>query len=453
MQGGTSTDVSRFGGKLEHVFESVTAGVTIQAPQLDISTVAAGGGSMLFYRNGLFVVGPDSASAHPGPACYRKGGPLTVTDANLFLGRLHVDSFPKIFGKTEDQPLDYEASAKLFRELTDRINKEEGGHLTPEEVACGFIDVANETMARPIRGLTEGRGWSTGDHNLSCFGGAGGQHASAIAAALGIHNVIVHKYSSVLSAYGMALADVAVDFSEPSSETYTKNALKTISPKIETLKQKALSQLEAQGVAKEDIQYEVYLNMRYLGSDTSMMILEREGQDFDSSFKQEHRREFSFNLDKPLIVDDVRVRGIGKSPELKGAGSGNFARDLEKLERLQLEKSKAFATQPIYFRESGQADCPIYRISDLKPGSLVNGPAIILDNTQTILVHPSNIATILTDHVFIDVGLGPRKKIDISKVDPILLSVFGSRFMSIAEQMGRTLQKTSISLQIKERLE
>ena len=193
--------------------------------------------------------------------------------------------------------------------------------------------------------------------------------------------------------------------------------------------------------------------MRYLGSDTSMMILEREGQDFDSSFKQEHRREFSFNLDKPLIVDDVRVRGIGKSPELKGAGSGNFARDLEKLERLQLEKSKAFATQPIYFRESGQADCPIYRISDLKPGSLVNGPAIILDNTQTILVHPSNIATILTDHVFIDVGLGPRKKIDISKVDPILLSVFGSRFMSIAEQMGRTLQKTSISLQIKERLE
>lgn len=175
--GGTSTDVSRFGGSLEHCFETTTAGVTIQSPQLDINTVAAGGGSRLFFRNGLFVVGPESAGAHPGPACYRKGGPLAVTDANAVLGRLHVDSFPKIFGKTEDQPLDIEASKKLFVELTARINEETGTNLTIEEVASGFVDVANETMARPIRALTEARGYSTADHRLSCFGGAGGQHA------------------------------------------------------------------------------------------------------------------------------------------------------------------------------------------------------------------------------------------------------------------------------------
>jgi 5-oxoprolinase (ATP-hydrolysing) len=160
--GGTSTDVSRFGGSFEHVFESVTAGVTIQSPQLDINTVAAGGGSILFWRNGLFVVGPESASSHPGPACYRKGGPLTVTDANLFLGRLIPDLFPKIFGENEDQPLDLEIVREKFIALTDVINRDTGDSLTPEEVACGFLDVANETMCRPIRALTEGKGYDIG---------------------------------------------------------------------------------------------------------------------------------------------------------------------------------------------------------------------------------------------------------------------------------------------------
>ena len=211
--GGTSTDVSRYGsGRYDHVFETTTAGVTIQSPQLDINTVAAGGGSRLFFKNGLFVVGPESASAHPGPACYRKGGPLTITDANLFLGRLVPDFFPKIFGKTESEALDPGASEKLFNELTETINKElEGGNrekMTPDEVTYGFIKVANETMTRPIRSLTEARGHDTSKHRLATFGGAGGQHAVAIAEALGIRQILIHRYSSVLSAYGMALADV-----------------------------------------------------------------------------------------------------------------------------------------------------------------------------------------------------------------------------------------------------
>lgn len=216
--GGTSTDVSRYGGHLEHIFESTTAGVTIQSPQLDISTVAAGGGSILTWRNGLFTVGPESASSHPGPACYRKGGPLTVTDANLFLGRLLPQHFPKIFGKGENAPLDADIVRRKFDELTTTINSDTGNSMSPREVACGFLDVANETMCRPIRALTEGKGYDIGayltghdvsrlttktaSHNLSVFGGAGGQHACDVARKLGISTVIIHKYSSILSAFG-----------------------------------------------------------------------------------------------------------------------------------------------------------------------------------------------------------------------------------------------------------
>ena len=201
--GGTSTDVSRFGGTFDHVFETTTAGVTIQSPQLDINTVAAGGGSILFWENGLFRVGPESAGAHPGPAAYRKGGPLTITDANLLLGRLLPEYFPKIFGPSEDQPLDIDIVRQKFGKLAEDIQRDTGRTVTPEEVALGFIEVANETMCRPIRSLTEARGFDIDSHNLAVFGGAGGQHACEIAENLGISRVVMHKYSSLLSAYGM----------------------------------------------------------------------------------------------------------------------------------------------------------------------------------------------------------------------------------------------------------
>lgn len=203
--GGTSTDVSRFGGTFDHVFETTTAGVTIQSPQLDINTVAAGGGSILFWENGLFRVGPESAGAHPGPAAYRKGGPLTITDANLLLGRLLPEYFPKIFGPNEDQSLDVDVVRRKFEELTRDIRKDTGRETTVEEVALGFIEVANETMCRPIRSLTEARGFEIDLHNLAVFGGAGGQHACGIAENLGISRVVMHKYSSLLSAYGKTL--------------------------------------------------------------------------------------------------------------------------------------------------------------------------------------------------------------------------------------------------------
>ncbi|GAA6020774.1 hypothetical protein JCM10207_002019 [Rhodosporidiobolus poonsookiae] len=454
--GGTSTDVSRYGGAFEHVTETETAGVTIQAPQLDINTVAAGGGSILHWQNSMFAVGPDSASSHPGPACYRKGGPLAVTDANLFLGRIHVDSFPKIFGPTEDQPLDYEIVKQKFEELAVQINSETGSKYTAHEVASGFIRVANETMAKPIRQLTESKGYLTTEHLLASFGGAGGQHACAIAGLLGIHNVVVHKYSSVLSAFGMALADTAVDKTEPSALVYSADVVSTVSERLAALRQVALDDLLDQHVPEDSIVYEDYLNLRYRGSDTALMVLKEEGADFKDLFYGAHRREFGFLLadSTDVLVDDIRVRAIGKGGRGGSVETRSYVEDLHAVQKKAVKASTAIATTQTFFEEfEGLVETPVYRLEQLQPGDVVAGPAIILDATQTIVLAPSNSATILYDHVWIDVGLGERKALSTEKIDPIALSVFGNRFMSIAERMGRTLQRTATSLQIKERLD
>ena len=316
--GGTSTDVSRFSGTYDHVFETTTAGISIQSPQLDIKTVAAGGGSMLFWRNGLFVVGPDSASAHPGPACYRKGGPLTVTDANLFLGRLLPEYFPQIFGPNEDQSLDTQVTAKKFAELTAVINQEQRAkgqiEFTPEQVALGFLNVADESMSRPIRALTEARGHNTSAHNLACFGGAGGQHACSVAAVLGISRIIIHKYSSILSAYGMALADVVNETQQPAAGVFDRSTQDSFQAKLEVLAHQSSAVLESQGFAPKNIKHELYLNMRHAGTSTSFMILKGQDWDFGKEFEKRHQIEFGFSTkDKPILVDDIRVRSIGSS--------------------------------------------------------------------------------------------------------------------------------------------
>lgn len=292
--------------------------MTIQSPQLDINTVAAGGGSILFWEHGLFKVGPASAGAHPGPASYRKGGPLTVTDANLFLGRLIPSYFPSIFGPHEDAPLDGQIVAEKFRELTDKINAETGRNMTPEEVANGYIDVANEAMCRPIRAITEARGFETGAHNLAVFGGAGGQHACEIANKLGMTRVIIHKLSSILSAYGMALAEVVQESQEPSSEILTAESLPRLQERVVALKQNVKRGLLAQGIKENDIKYEVYLHLRYQGTETNLMIIEPKDGDFRAAFEKEHLRElaFIFPSERKVLIDDVRVRGVGESGEV-----------------------------------------------------------------------------------------------------------------------------------------
>ena len=470
--GGTSTDVSRYGsGRYDHVFETTTAGVTIQSPQLDINTVAAGGGSRLFWRNGLFVVGPESASAHPGPACYRKGGPLAITDANLFLGRLLPDFFPKIFGENEDEGLDAKQSGKLFRDLADEINRDVAGddkskEMSIDEIAYGFIKIANETMTRPIRSLTEARGHDTSRHRLATFGGAGGQHAVAIAEALGITQILVHRYSSVLSAYGMALADVVDERQEPESKVWSdeRDVRKYLQDKMEDLKQRSEEALKEQGFAEDKIEFEEYLNMRYRGTESALMIIkpnkeeatgEYDGDEwaFEKAFIKQHEQEFGFTLpDRDIIIDDVRARGIGKTFE---GLEKTVDEQLKEIKPNDLGKGdKEYDRRQVYF-EGGRQDTPIYKLEDISTGDRIKGPAILADGTQTIVVTPGASALLIDTHVVINIGevSGQDKKVDTKAVDPIMLSIFAHRFMAIAEQMGRALQKTSVSTNVKERLD
>lgn len=449
--GGTSTDVSRYDGKLEHTFENTISGVTVMAPQLDINTVAAGGGSILFWRHGLFVVGPESAGAHPGPACYRKGGPLTVTDANLFLGRLLPDYFPKIFGPNENEPLDVEVTRQKFTELADKINAETGHRKTPEEIALGFIQVANESMAKPIRALTEARGYDTSAHNLACFGGAGGQHACAIASSLSIKTVIVHRYSSILSAYGMALADVVHEAQEPASGALTASAMEIINGRIEILKAKVTEALTADGIEETRIQYEVYLNLRYQGTDNTLMVLRPDGGDFGAAFIQEHQREFSFTFPgRNILVEDIRVRGVGKAISVPPEAPQP---ELRSITALAIGEESRDDSTEVYFADLGRVTTPVFFLEHLKPGSFIQGPAMIIDKTQTIVVEPHASATILSRHVILNVQSVKNQVDNATVVDPIKLSIFGHRFMSVADQMSRMFQKTSVSTNIKERLD
>lgn len=455
--GGTSTDVSRYAGQYEHVFESTTAGVTIQAPQLDVNTVAAGGGSCLVFRSGLFVVGPESAGAHPGPVCYRKGGPLTVTDANLALGRLLPEYFPKIFGEDEMQPLDKQATLNAFAVLTDEINtflasQDEGKPaMTVEEVAMGFIRVANEAMCRPIRALTQAKGYDTRQHVLACFGGAGAQHACSIARSLGMSKVAVHKYAGILSAYGMACADVVHEAQEPAARTYELENFAYIDEQLTTLEKRCIDKLKEQGFSDEQIITKAFLHLRYLGTDCALMCSPAitaqtdspKHGDFRHNFLERYQNEFGFTIpNRKIMVDDIRVRGVGRA----------VAKLEESAEKATSEPVSDKITE-VYFESSGYQKTPVYIFSELHANHTIPGPAIIMDKLSTILVEPDCIAKITeTGDICIDIGSGDHTIIG-TELDAIQLSIFSHRFMSIAEQMGRVLQRTAISTNIKERLD
>uniref|UniRef100_A0A8C7SLX5 5-oxoprolinase, ATP-hydrolysing n=1 Tax=Oncorhynchus mykiss TaxID=8022 RepID=A0A8C7SLX5_ONCMY len=443
--GGTSTDVSRYAGHYEHVFEATTAGVTLQAPQLDINTVAAGGGSRLFFRSGMFVVGPESAGAHPGPACYRKGGPLTVTDANLALGRLLPSYFPRIFGPGEDEPLSSEETMEHFQQLTREINHflytNQSQKMSMEEVAMGFIRVANEAMCRPIRALTQAKGHDTSQHVLACFGGAGGQHACAIAQALGMKTVFIHKYSGVLSAYGLALADVVEEVQEPCSLQYNPRSFSELDHRVEQLTQRCTETLRDRGFSSSQITTEVFLHLRYEKTDCALMVTATgypgnsrscKSGDFRSAFTKRYLQEFGFTIpDRPIMVDDIRVRGSGKSG-IKSVTNTKMGSGILK---------------------DGYLDTSVYLWEELPCDHNIPGPAIIIDKNSTILVEPSCVAHLTEGgDVCIAVGSDPHCLLG-TELNTVQLSIFSHRFMSIAEQMGRVLQRTSISTNIKERLD
>ncbi|MQM02247.1 hypothetical protein Taro_035008 [Colocasia esculenta] len=451
--GGTSTDVSRYDGSYEQVLATQIAGAIIQAPQLDINTVAAGGGSKLKFQFGAFRVGPESVGAHPGPVCYRKGGELAVTDANLILGTVIPDYFPAIFGPSEDRPLDVETTRKEFEKLSACINSfrksqdPSAKDMTVEEIALGFVNVANETMCRPIRQLTEMKGHETRNHALACFGGAGPQHACAIARSLGMSEVIIHRFCGILSAYGMGLADVVEEAQEPYSSVYGPESVLEASRREDSLIKQVKQKLRSQGFGDESIRTESYLNLRYEGTDTAIMVKrlkEGDENDFASEFVKLFQQEYGFKLqNRKIIICDVRVRGIGVTNILK-------PRELVPASGTPIPEGQ----YRIYFG-NGWQDTPLFKLENLGYGHSLKGPAIIMNGNSTVIVEPECKAIITKyGNIRIEINSTPITIKSAENVaDVVQLSIFNHRFMGIAEQMGRTLQRTSISTNIKERLD
>lgn len=453
--GGTSTDVSRYAGNYEQVLETQIAGAVIQAPQLDINTVAAGGGSKLKFQFGAFKVGPESVGAHPGPVCYRKGGELAITDANLVLGYVIPDYFPSIFGPNEDQPLDVVATREEFKKLAMQINSYRktqdplANDMSVEEIALGFVNVANETMCRPIRQLTEMKGHETKNHALGCFGGAGPQHACAIARALGMKEVLVHRLCGILSAYGMGLADVIEEAQEPYSAVYCPESIQEASRREANLMEQVKDKLQAQGFWDENIKAETYLNLRYEGTDTAIMVKKQEREngsafDYAAEFVKLFEQEYGFKLqNRNIVVCDVRVRGIGATNILKPKGQETTS---------GTPKSERF--YKVFFH-GGWQETPLFKLENLGYGHTLLGPAIIMNGNSTVIVEP-NCTAIITKYGNIKIeieSIQSTAKVSDKVADVVQLSIFNHRFMGIAEQMGRTLQRTSISTNIKERLD
>ncbi|KAJ9159725.1 hypothetical protein P3X46_025204 [Hevea brasiliensis] len=453
--GGTSTDVSRYAGIYEQVIETQIAGAIIQAPQLDINTVAAGGGSKLKFQFGAFRVGPESVGAHPGPVCYRKGGELAVTDANLILGFVIPDYFPSIFGPNEDQPLDIKATREEFEKLAKQINSYRKSQdpsakdMTVEDVALGFVNVANETMCRPIRQLTEMKGHETRNHALACFGGAGPQHACAIARSLGMKEVLIHKFCGILSAYGMGLADVVEEAQEPYSAVYGPESVLEASHRKDMLLKQVKQKLQAQGFREANITTETYLNLRYEGTDTSIMVrghVNKDGSvcDYAVEFVKLFQQEYGFKLqNRNILICDVRVRGVGVTNILKP----------QVLEPIS-GSPRVEGHYNVYFGK-GWHLAPLFKLENLGPGHIIPGPAIIMNGNSTVIVEP-NCKAIITKYGNIKIEIESNistVKISEKVADVVQLSIFNHRFMGIAEQMGRTLQRTSISTNIKERLD
>ncbi len=469
--GGTSTDVSRYDGSLKLSFENDIAGTTVRSPQLDILTVAAGGGSRLFYRNGMFTVGPESSGAHPGPVCYKKGGYLSITDANAVLGRIVPAHFPHIFGQEENEPLDVEASRAAFEILAKEINRDREKPLSIEAIAYGYLKVANDTMAKPIVEVSISRGFELTSHALASFGGAGGQHACAIAGDLGISEVIIHRYAGILSAFGMGQADIVTNEQISLDQTLSDRVLETIESDFEALEAKY-----------PGADFKRMLSMRYEGTDFAMLVevespsLEQHAtrrQDsspakptpahsnpglkskskkqnaahssFEEGFVRAYQKHFGFTLDLPIIIDELQLQVRTVTKKLGRPTLPRSTHPKEPLETTQL------------YGESGWQDAALYRLSDLEWDDCILGPAIVIDQSSTIVIEEGSTAALNAyGDLILTVDTGQKNKTkhmaetDLNAID---LSIFANLFISIARQMGAVLQNAAVSTNIKERLD
>jgi len=441
--GGTSTDVSHFAGEFEREYETQVAGVRLRSPMLSIHTVAAGGGSILHFDGSRYRAGPDSAGADPGPACYRKDGPLTVTDANVLLGRIQPDHFPRVFGENGDQPLDADITKAKFTELSERIAQATGDTRGPEQVAAGFIEIAVANMANAIKKISVQRGYDVTEYVLNVFGGAGGQHACAVADALGMTRVLIHPLAGVLSAYGIGLADIIAMRERAVEEPLTPDLIETLPDTIKPLEQGARAEVSHEGVPPERITATHRAHLRYQGTDTAVIVPVASLEEMTAAFEAEYARRFSFLMPgKPVLVEAVSVEVTGAQERYED--TDNPLRSARKdPERVRM------------FTGGTWAEVDLYQRSGLPPGHTVTGPAILTEDLATTVVEPGwqAVVTGRGDLLLSRVAARPARAAAGTDVDPVKLEIFNNLFMSVAEQMGVRLQATAHSVNIKERLD
>jgi 5-oxoprolinase (ATP-hydrolysing) len=444
--GGTSTDVSHYAGEFERVFETQVAGVRMRAPMMSIHTVAAGGGSILHFDGSRYRVGPDSAGANPGPASYRRGGPLTVTDCNVMLGKIQPWHFPKLFGPGADQPLDVDAVRAGFMHMAAAIGRSTGETPAPEAVAEGFIRIAVGNMANAIKQISVQRGHDVTEYALTSFGGAGGQHACLVADALGMKTVFIHSLAGVLSAYGMGLADQGAMRERAIERRLGEIEDAALQGELETLAELARAALLAQGVAPERIEVLRRVHLRYEGTDSSIVVSFGSREQMQAAFEQAYRRRFSFLMPgKALVVEAVSSEALGRSdaPPEQPLESGAVRPPARPHEAVSM------------FGDGQWRITGVYRRQDIGPGDTIAGPAIIAEANATTVVEQGWQADVTPyNHLVLRrVEALPERHAIGTTVDPVMLEIFNNLFMSIAEQMGLRLQNTAYSVNIKERLD
>jgi 5-oxoprolinase (ATP-hydrolysing) len=437
--GGTSTDVSHFAGTFEREFETQVAGVRMRAPMMSIHTVAAGGGSILRFDGARMRVGPQSAGANPGPASYRRGGPLAVTDANVLLGKIQPHYFPHVFGPQANEPLNRDVVQKQFNALAKDMQR------PAEAIAEGFVHIAVQQMANAIKKISVARGYDVTRYTLQCFGGAGGQHACLVADALGMTRVLVHPMAGVLSAYGMGLADQNVMREKAVEQLLSAEVLPHLQQTMEALTKSAQAEFSQQAVDIAHLEVHQRVHVRYLGSDAALVVPFGSLQAMQQAFEKAYQQRFAFLMaNKPLMVEAVSVEVL-----LKGEALAEQVHALHPLRNVpQRDTVKVFA--------NGEwRDAALVVREDLRPGDVLQGPAIIAEKNATTVIEPGWQARVSAlDHLVLERYLAKEAQFAVgTQADPVLLEVFNNLFMNIAEQMGLQLQNTAHSVNIKERLD
>ena len=441
--GGTSTDVCHYAGEFERAFETEVAGVRMRAPMMRIHTVAAGGGSILCFDGARFRVGPESAGADPGPACYGNGGPLCVTDCNVMLGKIQPEHFPRVFGPKADRPLDVAIVREKFEQLADEIHDATGRRMTPQQVAEGFLEIAIENMANAIKKISVQRGYDVAEYTLCCFGGAGAQHACGVADALGMQRIFLHPHAGVLSAYGMGLADLRQIIERSVEQPLEPALLRQLDGLRDELIEAGANALREQG-AEGLIEHETRLHLHYAGSDTSLSVSWGDLESIRSAFERRHRQSFGFiDEDKPLMLRSIEVESIARHQPPPLPQIDEQGRDGAPLARYELSLGGETRSTPFFDR----ARLPLEQ--------WVEGPAVVVEPTSTIVIEPGwrGRLTRRGDLLLERYQARPERFAVGTEVDPVLLEIFNNLFMSIAEQMGAVLENTAVSVNIKERLD